>query len=67
MTRSDLLLAVNKIHNSACPIDDTRKLIYQMHQKIENVYEILFDMEEFAKTDPIWQPLADKIREALES
>jgi len=73
MKRSDLLLAVTKIDNSACPIDATRQLIFTMHRKIENAYVFLFAVEESAKNTKneklkeLFQVAAESLRKALES
>ena len=57
MTRSDIFLAVAK-HEP----DD---LLRALHAKIENVYHVLFVLEE--EKNEVFHTLAETIRKALES
>ena len=69
MTRSDLILEIARMKRSLVYVDRDN-LISTMHQKIENVYTILFEMESVETTDPISglvKELATRIRKALES
>lgn len=66
MTRTDLLMAVIKETDCASPADrDWGKtcLIGKMHQKIENVYEILFGLEKVEE----FKELGALLRKALET
>lgn len=71
ITRSDLDLEIARLDYG----DDTAKakvnrddLIHTMYQKIENVYKILFALEQFGETEgKVFRHVAKLLREALES
>lgn len=65
MTRSDILFAKAQLSN----IHDRDVLIEILHNKIENVYDILFGIESYGqvKKDDTFDELAKYIRKGLES
>ena len=74
MTRSDLILAVHHAvaEDRLLPShSQPSALIQKMHRKIENVYKLLFELENFKSDSPaineMTQALAKNIRAALES
>ena len=67
MTRSDIILEINR----AKTIEQKDELIRRLHYKIEQAYTILFSMEEFKdkndKAHNPYTPLAELLRKALEA
>lgn len=61
MTRSDLILVMGRL-NEMTGAEKTI-LAMKLHHKIEQVYKILFKIEE--KNE--WEPLSQLLRKALES
>lgn len=71
MTRSDLLLATHKAYNFLDKISanhetkacETTGLISSMNNKIENAYDLVFELEK----DPVFKELGERLRKGLES
>lgn len=63
MTRSDIIIAKAE----ATSEKDKDQLIEIMHGKIENMYEMLFSIEEYAKKEKGYIHLAELMRRKLEA
>ena len=52
MTRSDLILEVGRVVNDSTLPVEPRRLVSNMHFKIERVYQFLFDLEAVGNKNP---------------
>lgn len=64
MTRSDLVLAVNRASGNYSSMTDEEKtvLIIKMYHKIENAYQVVFELE----NDKHFAPVGEVLRKCLE-